>query len=70
MAEKGILTQDQRNRIAEQIMQMGNLVFLGTVVAQIFPGPLSKPSVALAGIGFTAAAYWIAIRVMKGGGKK
>jgi hypothetical protein len=31
-------TNDQQGRIAEKIMEWGNLVFVGLVIAQIVPG--------------------------------
>ena len=66
MARK--LSANQRGRVAEKIMEWGNLIFLGLIVAQIIPGPLVKPSLLFVGVISFAGAYWFAIRLMRGGG--
>ena len=60
------LTRGQRERVAEKIMDWGNLIFIGMVVAQVVPGPLSEPVLIPVGIVGIAGAYWFAIRLMKG----
>ena len=64
------LTLDQRGRVAEKIMELGNLIFLALVIAQIVPGtgPF-RFSMALTGIITLAVAYFAAYLVMRGGGK-
>ena len=63
------LTNDQRGRIAEKIMEWGNLVFAGLVIAQIVPGmSLFNPILMLIGIVSLAGAYGLAYGLMKGGG--
>jgi hypothetical protein len=68
MAKK--LTSGRRDLVAEKMMEWGNLVFTGLVIAQFVPGPLSDLSLVVAGIVSLAAAYSIAIRVMRGGGSR
>ena len=48
-------------------MDFGNLVFIGLVIAQAVPGPISKPHYILAGIVTIMTAYLFALRLMKGG---
>ena len=60
------LTVGQRERVAEKIMDWGNLIFIGMVVAQVVPGPLSEPVLIPVGIVGIAGAYLFAIRLMKG----
>ena len=63
------LTADQSGRVAEKIMEWGNLVFIGLVITQVIPGPLSNPVIVVVGIVSIASAYLFAIRLMKGGGE-
>jgi hypothetical protein len=62
------LTANQRTLVAEKILEWGNLVFVGLVIAQFVPGPLSDFYLVIAGIGSIAGAYWIGLRIMRGGG--
>lgn len=62
------LSADQRGRIAEKIMEWGNLVFIGMVIVQVIPGPFN-PVVAITGIALIATAYGLAVKLMKGGDK-
>lgn len=63
------LTSDQRGRIAEKIMEWGNLVFAGLVIAQLVPGiGAFRLSMVLVGLISMAGAYLMAIILMKGGG--
>ena len=63
------LTSDQRARIAEKIMEWGNLVFAGLVIAQLVPGIAAcRLSMVVAGLISIAGACLIAIVLMKGGG--
>ena len=64
-----ILTGNQRSRVAEKIMDFGNLVFIGLVIAQAVPGPISKPHYILLGIVAVTASYLFALRIMKGGAR-
>ena len=61
-------TPDQRGRIAEKVMEWGNLVFVGLVIAQAVPGGLFDFRVALFGVAGLVGAYFVASRMMKGGG--
>ena len=61
------LTGSQRTRVAEKIMDFGNLVFIGLVIAQAVPGPISKPLYTLVGMVTITTAYLFALRIMKGG---
>lgn len=61
------LTTSQTNQVAEKIMDWGNLVFVGLVVAQIVPGPGFNWLIAIAGVITMAGAYFVAHRLMKGG---
>ena len=63
------LTEEQKDKLALKLLDLGHLVFAGTVVAQFFPGPLSHPNVALFGLAFTSTCYWITLRIMMGGDK-
>lgn len=64
------LSSDQRCRVAEKIMEWGNLVFVGLVIGQFVPGPLSDSNLLLVGVASIAGAYWLALRLMRGGGKQ
>ena len=63
------LTADQSGRVAEKIMEWGNLVFIGLVITQVIPGPFSNPAIVVVGVVNIASAYLFAIRLMKGGGE-
>jgi hypothetical protein len=59
---------EQRARIAEKIMDWGNLVFVGLVIAQIVPGTNQfRLSVAVAGFLCIAISYWSAYLLLRGG---
>ncbi len=62
------LTTNQRGRIAEKIMEWGNLVFVGLVVTQVVPGagPF-QPTMIVIGVANIAWAYVLAYVFMKGG---
>jgi len=62
------LTPNQRGRVAEKIMEWGNLVFIGLVIVQIIPGPGFNWSIAGAGVVSVVGAYLIALRIVRGGG--
>ena len=63
------LTPDQRDRVAEKIMEWGNLAFIGLVIAQIIPGDLVDPRAAYFGVAALVGAYFVADQIMRGGGK-
>ncbi len=63
------LTGDQRGRIAEKIMEWGNLVFIGLVIAQFVPGVRINILIAVSGFVLIAMAYIFSILLMKGGGR-
>ncbi len=61
------LTQEQRGKFAEKIMDWGNIVFAGLVIAQIVPGVASfRSSVAVFGVMNLLGAYLLAYAIMKG----
>ena len=64
----GQLTSDQRSRVAEKIMEWGNLVFVGSVIAQVVPGGLFDFRAAFFGVLGLVGAYFAASRMMRGGG--
>lgn len=51
-------------------MEWGNLVFIAWVVSQVISGTSFKTEAAIAGVICLLGAYWIGIKIMKGGGKK
>lgn len=62
------LTSRQRNRVAEKVMEWGNLVFVGLVIAQLVPGTERfQPELMASGLGGIILAYWLATLIMKGG---
>ena len=68
MASVRKLNRTDRRQIAAKVMDWGNLVFIGLVIAQFVPG--EKPvSLSLIGLGFLGmiSAYYVAKRIMKGG---
>ncbi len=76
--EKAKSTQDKRNkylevhyRIGSSMFSLGNMVFIGTVVAQLVPGiePI-RPTLAYAGIAFAFGMYLMGYGLMKGGDKQ
>lgn len=66
---KNRFTVDQRGRIAEKIMELGNLVFIGLAISQIISGPPFRLMPAIAGVVCLLVAYKIADWIMRGGGK-
>lgn len=64
------LTVDQRGRIAEKVMEWGNLVFIGLVISQVISGPPFKLIPAMAGVVGIVLAYVAGIKFMKKGGGK
>lgn len=69
MAKKH-LTIDQRGRIAEKVMEWGNLIFAGFVIGQFVSGESFQFILATAGIVGMLGAYAFAYYIMKGGGNK
>ena len=68
MAQNRLIV-DQRSRIAEKIMELGNLVFIGLVVTQVISGPPFRVAPAAAGIICLLGAYGVSYWIMRGGGK-
>ena len=65
------LTNDQRGRVAEKIMEWGNLVFVGLVIVQIVPGTDKfQPGMIFVGVFGFISAYIYAYMIMKGGEQK
>ncbi|OGM31370.1 hypothetical protein A2630_03425 [Candidatus Woesebacteria bacterium RIFCSPHIGHO2_01_FULL_44_10] len=65
------LTLDQRGRVAEKVMDWGNLVFIGLVIVQVVPGGEVNLRTALFGVVALVGAYFGANRIMiRGGGRK
>lgn len=63
------LTKEDRGRVAEKIMEWGNLVFIGLTLGQFISPPPLKVPLALAGILLMIVAYIAAIVIMKGDGR-
>ena len=65
------ITKNQREKFAEKILEWGNLVFVGLVIAQIVPetDPF-RLHVAIIGVISFTSAYLTALFIMKGGGEK
>lgn len=61
------LTQDDRGRIAEKIMEWGNLLFAGLVIAQLVSSADFDSLLAVLGIVGILGAYFVAYRFMRGG---
>ena len=71
MAVARPLTEKQREKFAEKIMEWGNLVFIGLVIAQLVPGTMGvRPRLAIAGLANFLGAYLVAYLIMKGGAKE
>ncbi len=71
MASRRYLDKPQREKFAEKIMDWGNLVFAGLVIAQIIPGtPPFRIGVFILGIVIVISAYIAAYVIMITGGKK
>ena len=64
------LTRDQRGRIAEKIMELGNLIFVGLVIAQFVPNISINLMIIILGFVMFIVIYIIAIRFMEGGARK
>ena len=61
------ISEDQRERFAEKIMDWGNLVFVGTAITQVFEGfPLTVVRVFM-GTAALIGAYWFAYWLTQGG---
>lgn len=68
MAKRVSLTLKQRQLFAEKVMEWGNLVFVGLVIAQFVPGTTPfRFGLLIAGLLNFLGAYWIAFYVTKGG---
>ena len=63
------LTKDNRGRIAEKFMEMGNLTFLGLVVTQLLQQEKLNLQAVLAGVVVLTGAYYLAYHLMTGGGR-
>lgn len=63
------LTVDQRGRIAEKVMELGNLAFAGLILGQALAGRPFDFRLALLGFIVMIIAYLVAVRFMKGGEK-
>lgn len=64
MARK--LSQDERARIAEKIMEIGNLVLAALVVGQVLSSRIDLIT-ATAGVGVFGLAYFVGYQIMKRG---
>ena len=60
------LSTDERSRIAEKIMEMGNLMLAALGVGQILSGRVDWIA-AVGGIAAFALAYFVAYEIMKRG---
>jgi len=59
------LTNDERARIAEKLMEWGNLVFVGLVVAQIIGERTIHLNAAIAGVFVFLGTYYLGVQIMK-----
>ena len=59
------LNLDQRNRIAEKIIELGNLAFIGLVISQIVSTDKTNFVAILGGIIIIILAYWYAVKFMQ-----
>ena len=65
MARNVRLTGDQRGRIAEKVMEWGNLMFAGLVIGQYASGVPVNSNLTILGILGMLLAYFIAITFMR-----
>ena len=63
------MVRTQWNIVAEKIMELGNLIFVGLVVTQVFPLGRFNTVIAIVGLGVTIFTYIVAFMIMRGGGK-
>lgn len=64
------LSRTQWDRVAEKLMELGNLIFIGLVVTQAVSGVAFNPRIASIGSITIIISYVIAYLLMrKGGGK-
>ncbi len=62
------ITEKHREKFAEKVMDWGNLVFVGLVIAQIVPGTgIFRTWAAISGVVSFAGAYLVAYLIFKGG---
>jgi hypothetical protein len=67
------LSKAQKDLVASKIMEWGNLVFIGLVIAQlvpVFPETRMNYLLIILGLLTVGGAYFFAWQIMKGGGKK
>jgi len=64
------LKPNQLEKIAEKIMEWGNLVFVGMVVSQFVPGVDFSVEYAIIGYVALITAYFVATQMMGRGGDK
>lgn len=63
------LTEDQRGRVAEKIMEWGNLVFAGLVIGQFVAGKEINLLLFILGACGIIIAYCISLLIMLRGGR-
>lgn len=61
------LNPEQRDRIAEKVMDFGNLAFVAMVISQFVSDGFNLPRFILGGL-LAAEAYYVGYLIMKGGG--
>ena len=65
------LNREQREKLAEKIMEWGNLIFIGLFIAQlapVIPNSPFNPYLAAAGSICLTGAYAVALWLMRRGG--
>lgn len=68
MSKSKRLTAEQRNAVGQKVMEWGNLLFGGLVVAQFIPGTSQfRPLLFLIGVTGMFGGYIIGIQIMRGG---
>lgn len=59
------LTDDQRSKVAEKIMDWGNYVFTGLVISQALEGRPYAVARIIVGVVIMTVAYWAAVRLLE-----
>lgn len=64
------LSREERGRVAEKLMELGNLIFIGLIITQLVPEiKLKLVQVAFGSLAIIAS-YIVAVWLMKGGGRR
>ena len=68
---KGKLITRQREKVADKLMQLGNIVFSGMIIAPLVSSEVRGAHMLIAAGGaiIFAVLYVVAVKIMRGGGK-